>query len=92
MLVCCKLNTRRSVTGSSPEYRLKEKYYLRRISLDDKENIEGKSFKMSLLEIVGPQNGTYYQLITIVIQADPGFFESGGRSCSYGQIAIAIAI
>lgn len=40
MLVCCKLNTRRSVTGSSPEYRLKEKYYLRRITLADKENIE----------------------------------------------------
>lgn len=43
LLICCKQNTRHSLTGPSPEYRLKEKYFLRKIeinNLDDTEDIK----------------------------------------------------
>ncbi|XP_041468105.1 son of sevenless homolog 2-like isoform X1 [Lytechinus variegatus] len=38
MIVCCKVNTRRSVSSSSPEYRFKERYYLRKIKVVDKHD------------------------------------------------------
>ncbi|XP_070577016.1 son of sevenless homolog 2-like [Ptychodera flava] len=37
LLVCCKPNTRRSVTGNTAEYRLKEKFPIRKIVINDKE-------------------------------------------------------
>lgn len=43
LLICCKQNTRLSLTGPSPEYRLKEKYYIRKIeinNLDDTEDVK----------------------------------------------------
>lgn len=35
-------NTRHSLTGPTPEYRLKEKYYLRKIEINDLDDTEGK--------------------------------------------------
>ncbi|XP_002735179.1 son of sevenless homolog 1-like [Saccoglossus kowalevskii] len=43
LLVCCKPNSRRSVTGSTPEYRLKEKFLMRKITINDKEFTDGKT-------------------------------------------------
>ncbi|PFX16973.1 Son of sevenless-like 1 [Stylophora pistillata] len=43
LLICCKQNTRHALTGPSPEYRLKEKYYIRKIeinNLDDTEDVK----------------------------------------------------
>ncbi|XP_022105287.1 son of sevenless homolog 1-like isoform X2 [Acanthaster planci] len=40
MIVCCKQNARKSVTSSSPEYRFKERYALRKISLVDREDTD----------------------------------------------------
>lgn len=35
-------NTRHSLTGPSPEYRLKEKYYLRKIEINNLDDTEGR--------------------------------------------------
>ncbi|XP_029189589.2 son of sevenless homolog 1-like [Acropora millepora] len=40
LLICCKQNTRHSLTGPTPEYRLKEKYYLRKIEINDLDDTE----------------------------------------------------
>lgn len=40
LLICCKQNTRHSLTGPSPEYRLKEKYYLRKIEINNLNDTE----------------------------------------------------
>ncbi|XP_072171544.1 son of sevenless homolog 2-like [Diadema setosum] len=40
MIVCCKLNTRRSVSSSSPEYRFKERYNLRKVNVVDRQDAE----------------------------------------------------
>lgn len=36
-------NTRHSLTGPTPEYRLKEKYYLRKIEINDLDDTEGNN-------------------------------------------------
>ena len=41
MVVCCKPNARKSVTSTSPDYRYKEKYPIRRLTLIDKEDTDG---------------------------------------------------
>lgn len=40
LFICCKQNTRHSLTGPTPEYRLKEKYYLRKIEINDLDDTE----------------------------------------------------
>lgn len=40
LLICCKQNTRHALTGPNPEYRLKEKYYLRKIEINDLDDTE----------------------------------------------------
>lgn len=42
MILCKPNNKRSSVTGPVAEYRLKEKFYLRKIEIIDKEDSEGK--------------------------------------------------
>ncbi|XP_077999337.1 son of sevenless homolog 2-like [Glandiceps talaboti] len=37
LLLCCKPNTRRSVTGNNAEYRLKEKFPMRKITINDRD-------------------------------------------------------
>ena len=41
MVVCCKLNARKSVTSTSPDYRYKERYHIRKLTLIDKEDTDG---------------------------------------------------
>ncbi|XP_031567931.1 son of sevenless homolog 1-like isoform X2 [Actinia tenebrosa] len=41
LLICCKQNTRHSLSGqNSPEYRLKEKYFLRKAEINDLDDTE----------------------------------------------------
>lgn len=43
LIVLCKQNTRRtSVSGPQAEYKLKEKFDIRKIEVRDKEDVEGK--------------------------------------------------
>lgn len=39
-------NTRHSLTGPSPEYRLKEKYFLRKIEINNLDDTEGNKYKI----------------------------------------------
>ena len=48
----CLQNTRHSLTGPSPEYRLKEKYYLRKIEIIDLVDTEG-SYVMHVISTNG---------------------------------------
>ena len=41
ILICDLQNTRHSLTGPSPEYRLKEKYYIRKIEINNLDDTEG---------------------------------------------------
>lgn len=44
LIILCKQNTRRSsVTGTVGEYRLKEKFLVRKVEIVDKEDTDGKS-------------------------------------------------
>jgi son of sevenless-like protein len=42
LIVLCKQNSRRPVTGVQPEFRLKEKYQIRKIEVIDREDSDGR--------------------------------------------------
>lgn len=65
-------NTRHSLTGPSPEYRLKEKYFLRKIEINNLNDTEGKYHTRRYLSCGKTQRWqlsvhTYFHFIILLI-------------------------
>ena len=65
-------NTRHSLTGPSPEYRLKEKYFLRKIEINNLNDTEGKYHTRHYLSCSRSQRRqlsvhTYFHFVILLI-------------------------
>ena len=65
-------NTRHSLTGPSPEYRLKEKYFLRKIEINNLNDTEGKYHTRHYLSCGRSQRRqlavhTYFHFVILLI-------------------------
>lgn len=52
LIVLCKQNSRRPVTGVQPEFRLKEKYQIRKIEVIDREDSDGRLLDIQFLKLL----------------------------------------
>ena len=67
-------NTRHALTGPTPEYRLKEKYFVRKVEVGDLEDTQGECDKF----IVGNVSALVYIRVARVL-------EYPGKSWNWGE-------